>query len=308
MANGDEGKQTAQADLETPVNIPIHRRIPDYLQSVNLSHVRRGYHLLITHAVTLLVLPLFLSVGVEVLRMRPADILQLWEHLQFNLVSVVVCSAAIVFGATVYFLSRARPVYLVEFACCQPEQDHEVDRDYFISGTKYAFEGNEKAIDFQSKIIWRSGLGDSTFLPKAVRNRPPNPTMEMARKEAAEVMFSTLENLFAKTGVKPKEVDILIVNCSLFNPTPSLSAMIVNHFKMRGNVKTYNLGGMGCSAGVISIDLARDLLQVHRNSLAVVVSTENITQNWYFGNDRYGSNPNHPPFLFECHRLCLALG
>ena len=43
---------------------------------------------------------------------------------------------------------------------------------------------------------------------------------------------------------------------------------------------------MGCSAGVISVDLAKDLLQVHRNSVAIIVSTENITQNWYQGNER----------------------
>jgi 3-ketoacyl-CoA synthase len=58
------------------------------------------------------------------------------------------------------------------------------------------------------------------------------------------------------------QIDILVVNCSLFNPTPSLSAMIVNHFKMRSNTITYNLGGMGCSAGVIAIGLAREQLQV----------------------------------------------
>ena len=57
-------------------------------------------------------------------------------------------------------------------------------------------------------------------------------------------------------------MDILIVNCSLFNPTPSLSAMIVNHFRMKANVVSYNLSGMGCSAGVISIQLAKELLQV----------------------------------------------
>jgi 3-ketoacyl-CoA synthase len=38
--------------------------------------------------------------------------------------------------------------------------------------------------------------------------------------------------------------------------------MIVNHYKLRGNVQSYNLGGMGCSAGLISIDLAKQLLQV----------------------------------------------
>ena len=76
------------------------------------------------------------------------------------------------------------------------------------------------------------------------------------------------------------QVDVLIVNCSLFGPTPSLSAMIVNHFKMRSNIITYNLGGMGCSAGLISISLAREMLQVYPNINAIVVSTENITQNW----------------------------
>lgn len=57
------------------------------------------------------------------------------------------------------------------------------------------------------------------------------------------------------------QVDVVIVNCSLFNPTPSLSAMVVNHFGMRPDIKSYNLSGMGCSAGIISIGLARELLQ-----------------------------------------------
>ena len=53
--------------------------------------------------------------------------------------------------------------------------------------------------------------------------------------------------------------------------------MIVNKYKLRGNIRSFNLGGMGCSVGVIAVDLAKDLLQVHRNTYVVVVSTENIT-------------------------------
>ncbi|KAJ6827032.1 3-ketoacyl-CoA synthase 6-like [Iris pallida] len=49
---------------------------------------------------------------------------------------------------------------------------------------------------------------------------------------------------------------------------------------------------MGCSAGLISIDLARDLLQVHHGSNAVVVSTEIITPNYYRGNERHMLLPN----------------
>lgn len=58
------------------------------------------------------------------------------------------------------------------------------------------------------------------------------------------------------------QIDILVVNCSVFNPTPSLSAAIVNQFRLKPTVITYNLSGMGCSAGLISIALVREMLQV----------------------------------------------
>ena len=58
------------------------------------------------------------------------------------------------------------------------------------------------------------------------------------------------------------QVDILIVICSCFAPTPSLASMVVNHFKMRTDVLSHNLSGMGCSSGVIGIDMARHYLQV----------------------------------------------
>ena len=76
---------------------------------------------------------------------------------------------------------------------------------------------------------------------------------------------------YEEGGLHAAQVDILIVNCSLFNPTPSLSAMVVNHFGMRPDIKSYNLSGMGCSAGIISIVLARELLQVHMRTLMISV-------------------------------------
>jgi len=62
--------------------------------------------------------------------------------------------------------------------------------------------------------------------------------------------------------------------------------MIVNKFKLRADVQSYNLGGMGCSAGIIGIHLAKDLLQVYPDARALVVSTEVLTRQWYLGNDR----------------------
>ncbi len=274
------------------IHISAQRRLPDFLQSVNLKYVKLGYHYLITHVLKFLFIPLLLGVLLEVGRFRPDDLWQLWENLKFDLVSLVICSLLLVFFLTVYVMSRPRPIYLVDYACYLPQESLKVKLNYFLERTKMSGFFDEKSVNFQQKILERSGLGDETYLPSAMHALPPCPNMKFAREEAEEVMFGCLDELFEKTKVKPKDIGVLVVNCSLFNPTPSLSAMIVNKYKMRGNIRTFNLGGMGCSAGVISIDLAKDILQVHGGTYAIVVSMENITQNWYFGNRRSMLIPN----------------
>ncbi|KAH9692995.1 3-ketoacyl-CoA synthase 4 [Citrus sinensis] len=220
------------------------------------------------------------------------DLRQLWIHLQFNLVSVVICSAILVFGLTVFIMTRPRPVYLVDYSCYKPPHNLKASYDKFMEHSKLTGDFDESSLEFQRKILERSGLGEETYFPEAMHAIPPKPSMAAAREEAEQVMYGALDNLFSNTNVNPKDIGILVVNCSLFNPTPSLSAMIVNKYRLRGNIRSYNLGGMGCSAGVIAVDLAKDLLQVNWNTYAVVVSTENITQNWYFGNKKSMLIPN----------------
>ncbi|KAE8716680.1 3-ketoacyl-CoA synthase 9 [Hibiscus syriacus] len=274
------------------VQIRQRRRLPDFLQSVNLKYVKLGYHYLITHLLTLCLVPLMAVIIVEASRLSLDDIHQLWIQFQYNLVSFIVFSAVLVFGSTVYIMTRPRSVYLVDYSCYLPPSHLKVKYQQFMEHSKLTGDFNESSLEFQRKILERSGLGEETVVPEAMHSIPPRPSMTAAREEAEQVMFGALDKLFANTNVKPRDIGILVVNCSLFNPTPSLSAMIINKYKMRGNIRSFNLGGMGCSAGVIAIDLAKDMLQVHRNSYAIVVSTENITQNWYFGNKKSMLIPN----------------
>ncbi|PON57857.1 Very-long-chain 3-ketoacyl-CoA synthase [Parasponia andersonii] len=276
----------------SPLQIQPTRRLPDFLQSVNLKYVKLGYHYLMTHLLTLCLVPLMAVIVVEASQMNPNDIHQLWFQLKYNLVSVVICSTVVVFGSTVYIMTRPRSVYLVDFSCYRPPDHLQVKFKQFMEHSKLTGDFDDSSLEFQRKILERSGIGEETYVPEAMHSIPPRPSMAAAREEAGQVMFGALDNLFANTNIKPKDIGILVVNCSLFNPTPSLSAMIVNKYKLRGNIRSFNLGGMGCSAGVIAIDLAKDMLQVHRNTYAVVVSTENITQNWYFGNKKSMLIPN----------------
>ncbi|KAK3137934.1 hypothetical protein QOZ80_5AG0362320 [Eleusine coracana subsp. coracana] len=261
--------------------------LPDFKQSVKLKYVKLGYHHLVTHGAYLLLAPLPGLVAAHLSTFTLRDLASLWQSLlQHNLASLLACSTLLVVAATAYLLTRPRPVYLVDFSCYKPEDARKCSRARFMHCTQNLGTFTPENVEFQRRVLERSGLGEETYLPEAVLNLPPNPSMANARKEAEAVMFGALDDLFSKTSVSPKDVGVLVVNCSLFNPTPSLSSMIVNHYKLRGNVVSHNLGGMGCSAGLVAVDLAKDLLQAHPGTYALVVSTENITLNWYFGNDR----------------------
>ncbi|GMI74512.1 3-ketoacyl-CoA synthase 9 [Hibiscus trionum] len=287
MVNGEESGSGRNG-----VQIRQRRRLPDFLQSINLKYVKLGYHYLITHLLTLCLVPFMAVIVVEASRLSLNDFHQLWIQLQYNLGSFVVFSAVVVFASTVYIMSRPRSVYLVDYSCYLPPPHLKVKYQKFMEHSKLTGDFAESSLEFQRNILERSGLGEETCVPEAMHYLPSRPTMSAAREEAEQVMFGALDKLFANTNVKPRDIGILVVNCSLFNPTPSLSAMIINKYTMRGNVRSFNLGGMGCSAGVIAVDLAKDMLQVHRNSYAIVVSTENITQNWYFGNKKSMLIPN----------------
>ena len=164
--------------------------------------------------------------------------------------------------AIIYIASLPRRVALVDFACYKPPSHLEMPSWRALGTARALPVFDDYSVMFQEKVAERSGLGDRTALPPSLINFPPTQSMKYARMEAERVIFTTLDNLFAKTGIKPQDVGVLVVNCSLFCPTPSLSAMIVNKYKMRKDIQSYNLGGMGCSAGLISVKLARDLLQV----------------------------------------------
>ncbi|XP_030545138.1 3-ketoacyl-CoA synthase 5 [Rhodamnia argentea] len=266
--------------------------LPDFSSSVKLKYVKLGYQHLVNHIIPLILLPVVASVLIEFLRLGPDGILSLWRSLHFDLLHILCSSFLVLFVATVYFMSKPRTIFLVDYACYKPPVTCRVPFSTFMEHSRLILKDNPKSVEFQMRILERSGLGEETCLPPAIHYIPPTPTMDAARGEAQLVIFSAVDALFLKTGLKPKDIDILIVNCSLFSPTPSLSAMVINKYKLRSNIKSFNLSGMGCSAGLISIDLARDLLQVHPNSNAVVVSTEIITPNYYKGNERAMLLPN----------------
>jgi 3-ketoacyl-CoA synthase len=81
--------------------------------------------------------------------------------------------------------------------------------------------------------------------------------------------------VLAKAGVSPRDVNLLVLNVGSFSPAPSLAARVVR-FGMREDVMAYKLSGTGCSAGLVSVDLARRVMLTRPRTMALVATSESI--------------------------------
>ncbi len=217
---------------------------------------------------------------------------------------------SLIFTIVIYYLARMdNPVYLIDFATFEPPSSWKVSHEQIVEMMRRQECFNEESISFMKRILERSGTGQATAWPPGIvqclEGKPTDRSIEGSRKEAEFVICDIVKKALKKTNTHPKDVDILVINCSLFSPTPSLCAMVMSKFGMRSDLQSYNLSGMGCSASLIAIDLAKNLLQ--RRSLggtALVISTETITPNLYHGNERGFLLQNT---LFRCGGAAMVL-
>ncbi|PAN25165.1 hypothetical protein PAHAL_4G280800 [Panicum hallii] len=191
-------------------------------------------------------------------------------------------------AAAFFLVNRSRSVYLVDYACFKPISECRVPLAMYTEYmTHFMPFLDDRSIRFITRVLDNSGLGEETCLPPSIRCIPPSFGFSHARAEAELVVFSTIDDLFRKTCISPAAIDALVVNCSLFSPTPSYSDMIINRYKLRSDIRSVHLSGMGCSAGLVSVGLARNLLQVTPHAAyALVVSTETISSFLYKGRKR----------------------
>ncbi|XP_073132075.1 3-ketoacyl-CoA synthase 15-like [Henckelia pumila] len=264
-------------------SIRVRRGLPDFLSSVNLKYVRLGYGYLINHGIgfCFVVAPVFVVLmGTLSGKLRWDDF-----HLKFEVGKALLYMGFLCSVVYVYLDLTPRTTYLVDFACCRPPNELKITKDEFIELAKKSGQFNDAAIQFQQRVLKNSGLGDETYLPRVVFQPDYEKELKGGREEAAAMMFGAVDELIAATGLRLKNIKILIVNCGVLNTTPSLSAMLINHYKLGLGIQSFNIGGMGCAAGITAVDLANDLLNAYPGSNALVVSTEVIRFTWYGGNE-----------------------
>lgn len=182
---------------------------------------------------------------------------------------------------------RTQSCYILDYECYMPPDERKLSTKFsgeIIRRNKHLGINEYK---FLLKAIVSSGIGEETYAPKMVFDgREASPTLHDGISEMDEFFHVSIGNLFARTGVNPSEIDVLVVNISMMATVPSLSSRIINHYKMREDVKVYSLTGMGCSASLVSINIVQTICRSKKNVQALVVTSESLSLNWYNGNDR----------------------
>ncbi|XP_076918327.1 3-ketoacyl-CoA synthase 12-like [Bidens hawaiensis] len=182
---------------------------------------------------------------------------------------------------------RHQHCYLLDYQLYKPSDNQKLSTEFSGEIIKRAKNLGLNEYKFLLKAIVSSGIGEETYAPKMVfEGREENPSHEDALEEMDELFEYTIERLLRRTGVSPSDIDVLVVNISMLACVPSLSGRIINKYKMREDVKTYNLCGMGCSASLISLNIIESVFKSKKNQVAMLVTSESLTPNWYVGNDK----------------------
>lgn len=183
-----------------------------------------------------------------------------------------------------------RACYLIDYACFKPGDERKLPTTLCGDIVKRNKILGVQEYKFMVKVVVNSGIGEETYAPRNMifGEDELRPMLADGIEEMDECFVGTLDELFRKTKVMPEEIDVLVVNVSMFSPAPSLAARIINRYKMREDIKVFNLSGMGCSASLIAVDLVNNLFQACRGKRkkAVVVSSESISLSWYNGKDK----------------------
>ncbi|KAI5344530.1 hypothetical protein L3X38_012407 [Prunus dulcis] len=205
---------------------------------------------------------------------------------------MAMCLLALFYGLSclhkIVLRRRDQACYLLAYECYMPTNDMMLSTDSCVKIVTRNKNLGLEEFRFLLKTIVNSGIGEETYCPKnIIEGREDDATLVDELLEMDDVIFDTLDKLFAKfSAISPSQIDILVVNVSMFSPAPSLTSRIVNRYKMREDIKTFNLSGMGCSASLISIDVVQNLFKLYKNVNAIVVSTESISPHWYCGKEK----------------------
>ncbi|RVW54760.1 3-ketoacyl-CoA synthase 11 [Vitis vinifera] len=142
--------------------------------------------------------------------------------------AVMVGLTLIAFMLSLFAFGSSPKIFLVDFACYKPPNSLACSKEMVIERLRLHGNFSDESLEFMKKLMKASGLGEATYLSEGLLKEPLDTSTKAARKRRRWWCSELWMSYWARLG-----------------------------YKLSENVLSYNLSGMGCSAGLLSIGLAK---------------------------------------------------
>jgi predicted naringenin-chalcone synthase len=93
-------------------------------------------------------------------------------------------------------------------------------------------------------------------------------------EECRRLGIEVLGALFERSGVAPTDIDVVITTSCTGFMIPALDADLINHFRMRTDVRRLPFTELGCAAGAMALSRAHDHLLAYPDHKVAIVAVE----------------------------------
>ncbi len=102
----------------------------------------------------------------------------------------------------------------------------------------------------------------------------PDNLITRFQKEAARLSVSAIKKCLQRSAIHKKAIDCIIVTTCTGYLCPGLTSYIIEEAGLREDIFAVDIAGMGCGGALPAIWSAYNFLKAHKESTAIVVSTE----------------------------------
>ncbi|MEC8022785.1 MAG: hypothetical protein VX223_02560, partial [Myxococcota bacterium] len=139
-----------------------------------------------------------------------------------------------------------------------------------------------------------------------VRAKTPQERAEIFHRISCTLMEDASRGVLEQTGLKPQDIDFLVVNYMAGKTLPSLSSHLAGTLGLRNDVVTVNMSDMGCSAAVAALDLGRRLLNGETDPKRVLMVALEPVSNLFQAEDDSGAIVGNTLFGEGCAAVVLS--
>ena len=155
--------------------------------------------------------------------------------------------------------------------------DYHLGQEQVREMGKRILKGKVPFLDQALGLFTNAGVNDR-YLVRDVNEILDNDSLgwrnNIFKEQSIALGTQLLDDMFEKTGTKPQDVDMIIsTSCTGFM-IPAVDAYMINHFRMRRDVKRLPLTELGCAAGAMALARARDYLKAFPHHKVVILAIE----------------------------------